>query len=165
MVIKGVSLTADRAEQLTEAQFTEFVEQAEPKLRIALMAAYGPERGRDATAEALAYAWEHWARIKSMEHPIRYLYRVGQSKSRPRKPPPPTPASVHRNDPWIEPKLPAALDQLSRKQRMAVVLVHAFEWTFVEAAEVMGVRPDTVRTHQERGLAKLRNALEVTENV
>ena len=165
MVIKDVRLTADRAEQLAEAQFTQFVEQAEPKLRIALMAAYGPERGREATAEALAFAWEHWGRIKSMEHPIGYLYRVGQSKSRPRKRPRATLAPAHSNDPWVEPKLPAALDLLTRKQRMAVVLVHAFDWTFVEAAEVMGVRPDTVRTHQERGLAKLRNALEVTEDV
>ena len=40
-----------------ERAFTAFVTQIEPRLRIALMAAYGTDRGRDAAAEALAYAW------------------------------------------------------------------------------------------------------------
>jgi hypothetical protein len=30
---------------------------------------YGQEQGRDATAEALAYAWEHRERVKSMANP------------------------------------------------------------------------------------------------
>jgi DNA-directed RNA polymerase specialized sigma24 family protein len=155
-----VRASTDQEQQLTELQFTAFVEKAEPRLRVALMSAYGPERGREATAEALAYAWEHWDRVEVMEHPVAFLYRVGQSKSRPRKRPRPDPKPPHE-DPWVEPKLPAALNRLSRKQRMAVVLVHAFGWTSVEAAGVMGVRPATVRTHEQRGLAKLRKALEV----
>jgi hypothetical protein len=40
--------------------FEAFVADAEPRLRHALVAAYGFEEGRDAAAEALAYAWEHW---------------------------------------------------------------------------------------------------------
>ena len=39
--------------------FETFFAETEPRLRRALVAAYGPERGRDAAAEALAYAWEH----------------------------------------------------------------------------------------------------------
>lgn len=38
--------------------FEAFVRESEPKLSRALAAAYGFEDGRDATAEALAYAWE-----------------------------------------------------------------------------------------------------------
>ena len=52
----------------TREVFTEFVRAVEPRLRIALMARYGPERGREATAEALAYAWEHWERVAEMNH-------------------------------------------------------------------------------------------------
>ena len=44
--------------QTVREAFTEFVQSVEPRLRLALMAGYGPERGREATAEALAYAWE-----------------------------------------------------------------------------------------------------------
>ena len=42
------------------AEFEAFTREGEPKLRRALVAAYGFEHGRDATAKALAYAWEHW---------------------------------------------------------------------------------------------------------
>ena len=142
--------------------FTEFVRSVEPRLRIALMAHYGPERGREATAEALAYAWEHWDRVGAMHQPVRYLYRVGQSKSRSRLRPPVAADRPESHEPWIEPALPSALRSLSRRQRMAVVLVHAYGWTQRETADVMGVSPDTVRTHLERGLAKLRSVLEVS---
>ena len=148
-----------------EDEFTAFVESYEPKLRIALMAAYGPERGREATCEALAYGWEHWDRVRTMERPVGYLYRVGQSKSRPRKTPRPDPVAAARGEPWVEPGLPAALDALSRKQRMAVVLVDAYGWTRREAAEVIGVSEDTVGTHLRRGLQKLRASLGVSVDV
>jgi len=39
------------------AVFERFVEEARPRLSRALAALYGFEDGRDATAEALAYAW------------------------------------------------------------------------------------------------------------
>jgi hypothetical protein len=49
--------------------FEAFVAEVEPRLRAALVALYGIEEGRDATAEALAYAWEHWQRVMGIEHP------------------------------------------------------------------------------------------------
>ena len=64
-------------------------------------------------------------------------------------------------EPWVEPGLPTALQSLSHRQRMAVVLVLAYGWSQREAADVMRVTPDTVRTHLERGLSKLRSSLEV----
>jgi DNA-directed RNA polymerase specialized sigma24 family protein len=54
---------------------------------------------------------------------------------------------------------------LSEGQRTAVVLVHGFGWTLREVGELTGVQPTTVQNHLERGLAKLRAALEVTEDV
>ena len=65
----------------------------------------------------------------------------------------------------MEPGLLAALESLSRNQRTAVVLVHAFDWTHAEAARVMRVKEPTVKTHVQRGLAKLRKSLEVTTDV
>jgi DNA-directed RNA polymerase specialized sigma24 family protein len=43
-----------------QVAFERFVEDAGPRLGRALAAVYGFEDGRDATAEALAYAWENW---------------------------------------------------------------------------------------------------------
>ena len=65
--------------------FTRFFEEAEPRLRIALGAALGQDRGRDAASEALAYGWENWDRLQKMDNPIGYLYRVGRSRVRERK--------------------------------------------------------------------------------
>lgn len=55
LLSEGVNL--DVANDVTES-FTVFVKEVEPRLRHALVAVYGQEQGRDATAEALAYAWE-----------------------------------------------------------------------------------------------------------
>jgi RNA polymerase sigma factor (sigma-70 family) len=52
---------------------------------------------------------------------------------------------------------------LSEQQRTAVVLVHAYGWTLREVAELHGITVSTVQTHLERGLFKLRMALEVEE--
>ncbi len=54
------AVTSPEAMTLAADTFEAFVRDAEPRLRRALVAAYGPEQGRDAAAEALAYAWEHW---------------------------------------------------------------------------------------------------------
>ena len=69
----------------SEAAFRQFVPMVEPQLRTALVGVYGPDRGVEATAEALAFAWEHWDRVKGLSNPAGYLYRVGQSRTRPRK--------------------------------------------------------------------------------
>ena len=69
------------------AEFEDFVRESEPKLRFALGAAYGFEEGRDATAEAFAYALEHWERVRQMPNALGYLFRVAQSRSRRRRVP------------------------------------------------------------------------------
>jgi hypothetical protein len=42
---------------------------------LALVAAYGFEEGRDATAEAFAYAWEHWERETGLPGALAALSR------------------------------------------------------------------------------------------
>ena len=141
-------------------QFTCFARDAEPRLRIALAAAVGQELGAEATAEALAYGWEHWDRIESMENPVGYLYRVGRTWARPPRRLQLSPMPLHRT-PHVEPALPAALAKLSDRQRVVVVLVHGFDWKHAEVAELLGVDTPTVATHLRRGLAKLRRHLRV----
>jgi DNA-directed RNA polymerase specialized sigma24 family protein len=143
--------------------FTCFVSDTEPRLRRALVAAYGHERGRDAAAEALAYAWEHWNEVRAMTNPVSYLYRVGQSRTRP-----PKTLRLHGtpiwSDPRVEPALSRALEELSERQRVAVVLVHGFGWTMREVAELQGITVTSVQNHLQRGLTHLRSALEVQDD-
>ena len=74
---KGDDLATD---SLLGQTYTTFVEDTQPRLRQALVARLGPDEGSEATAEALAYGWEHWERIERMENPAGYLYRVGCHK-------------------------------------------------------------------------------------
>jgi DNA-directed RNA polymerase specialized sigma24 family protein len=145
-----------------EEGFRQFVITSEPRLRMALMATYGVERGREAAAEALAACWERWEDVSKMENPIGWCYRVGQSRTRDRKSPQLHFRPVH-DEPWVEPALPSALARLPRRQRVTVVLVHGYDLTVNEVAGVLGIAPTSVRTHLSRGLDSLRRSLNVTE--
>jgi len=151
-------------DQTSTSSFEAFVRETGPRLRLALISAYGPEVGSEATAEALAYGWEHWGRLAQMGNPAGYLYRVGQSRSRrflrrhPRLPPP-RPHSV----PLVEPGLPKAVARLSRPQRTCVLLVHGYGWSTREAAAMLGLAPSTVQRNTERALRALRSELGVDD--
>lgn len=157
-------MVSDRSDRRT---FDLFVRDTERRLSFALAAAYGPELGAEATAEALAYAWEHWERISQMTNPLGYLFRVGQSKARRYwwRRPPFAPLPPSSPDQWVEPALPEGLSRLSRNQRVAVVLIEGFEWTQREVASLLGVSRSTVQKHYERGLDRLRQILEVRSDV
>ena len=145
-------------------RFTAFARVSQQRLTVALTAAYGPDAGHEAAADALTYAWRHWDRVSVMENPLGYLYRVGQSRARRhlawwrRRACPPVASNP---EPWVEPALPAALERLSKRQRTVVVLVHGFGWTQREVAELLGVSRTTVEQHLDRGLARLRRELRV----
>lgn len=145
------------------SDFTGFVRVVEPRLRRALVGRYGAEDGRDATAVALAWAFENWEQVRDMANPAGYLYRVGCSRARPRKRRPLFEVAVDGADPHVEPKLAAALSRLTADQRVAVVLTFAFDWTLAEVAELTGASVSTVNTHRRRGLAKLRKVIGVEQ--
>jgi DNA-directed RNA polymerase specialized sigma24 family protein len=142
-----------------EIQFTAFVLEHEPRLRRAFVAAYGSHRGREATAEALAFAWEYWDRLSNVDNVPGYLYRVGQSRTRGRRNEPNF-VLERAEEPTYEPGLVPALKTLTTRQRTAVVLVHGFGWTLREVADLTETKITTVQNHLERGLAKLRRLLE-----
>jgi len=160
-------------EQVDErAQFAAFVGEVEPRLRRALVAAYGTEVGREATADALAWAWQHWERVQGMANPAGYLWRVGQTsarrggRARSRE----VSSSVHVVDlesveagRTLEPRLDGAMRALSDQQRAAVLLVHGYGLSLAETAETLGCSVSTVRNHVDRALKRLRSALEVDD--
>lgn len=139
--------------------FEAFARDARPRLVRALAPLRG-DHAVDGAAEALAYAWEHWSEISAMGNPVGYLYRVGQSRTRVRRVPRlPEPECVGLPD--IEPGLIPALLRLPDTQRTAVWLVHACQWHYAEVAEALGTTTSTVGNHVARGMARLREELEV----
>ena len=147
-----------------EAGLSAFVREVEPRLRRALVATYGPVDGREATVDALSWAWEHWDQMQQIRHPVAFLYRVGQSAVRRfgSRPMPVDPLkAATASIPEISPELLPALARLSPQQRTIVVLVHAHGWPQADVAELLDVNPSTVREHLNRAITRLRDDLEV----
>lgn len=146
--------------------FCRFVEERGRRLQHGLVSALGREVGAEAASEALAYGWEHWDRVGVMDNPAGFLFTVGRNWGRRqfRRQAAPFPVSppAHNSDPLVEPALPAALAGLSERQRTATLLVHGAGWSLAEVADLLRLDRGTVLKHAERGLAKLRRALEVT---
>jgi RNA polymerase sigma factor (sigma-70 family) len=143
--------------------FGQFVKTSEPRLRQALSASLGSELGREAAVDVLSYAWENWERVQTMVNPVGYLYVVGRDRARHskyRKRSAFLPADPTRL-PWIEPSLPSALENLPDRQREVVVLLHCYQWTMSEVAELLKVAKTTVQNHADRGLASLRQSMGV----
>src|SRR5499433_3691954 len=147
-----------------QAAFERFAEEAGPGLGRALAALYGFEDGRDATAEALAYAWENWHRLQHITNLSGYLFRVGQTRGRRRRQPAAGLFDVGACGEYsFEPGLPKALAALTQRQRLAVVLVHGYGYTLREVAELTAIRPTTVQNHLSRGMSRLRSLLGVND--
>ena len=137
-----------------------FVEAVRPRLLRALAGSVGVSDAADATANAIAYAFEHWDRISMMANPAGYLFRVGQSSARRRRTPIlPPPESIGVPD--VEPGLVPALLELPLTQRTAVWLVHACGWRYAEVAEAMDTTTSMVGNHVSRGMRALRAQLGV----
>jgi DNA-directed RNA polymerase specialized sigma24 family protein len=149
-------------DQVADATFDAFVAQIDRPLRQALVGALGSQRGGEAHAAALAYAWMHRDRVLGLDSPVGYLYRVGRSSARHRRRRLPVlypPAQV--DAPEYEPRLPGALAGLPARQRVSVFLVVGCSWSAAETARLLDISESTVRAHVERGLARLRRELGV----
>jgi DNA-directed RNA polymerase specialized sigma24 family protein len=154
------------ASRPTEREFLEFARALEPRLRAALVARFGPHRGREAAAEALTWAWEHWDRLEGVENRPGYLYRVGTRRATRPRWFRGVPTEAPRDEwPWVEPGLPSALAALTVAQRQAVVLVEGYGLSYTETADLLGVSRGTVQTHVQRALARLRSDLGVRSDV
>jgi DNA-directed RNA polymerase specialized sigma24 family protein len=156
------SLSVMAPREVTDDGFAALVADVGPRVKRALVAAYGPLVGRDAADDAMSWAWEHRDRVAGLANPGAYLFRVGQTAvkrmgRRARPVPVPAPDEL----PSVEPALAAAVAALSPRQRAAVLLVHGEGWSLREAAEIMDVSVATLRAHVDRAMVRLRAALGV----
>jgi DNA-directed RNA polymerase specialized sigma24 family protein len=144
--------------------FEAFITDASLRLRRSLVARYGVELGVDACSEAIAWAWANRDRLLGMRNPVGYLYRVGQTAVRTqvrRQRVPDLPVELPEGGIEVpDPGLQAALAQLSHEQRAALMLVHAYGYSYAEAAVMLDVPITTLKNHLSRGGKKLRRILE-----
>jgi len=156
-----VSVSGDERPATTD----DFLAEVSGPLKQALVGALGQQRGQDAHAYAMAYAWEHSDRLIGMSSPVGYLFKVGRSSVRYRRKQ--IPVSFATPDPAdlpeFEPRLPAVMGALPEKQRLAVVLVVGYGWSFAEVGRLTGKSEATVRGLVDRGMRRLRRDLDVEE--
>jgi DNA-directed RNA polymerase specialized sigma24 family protein len=149
-----------------EAWFDAFAQSDGLRLRQGLVARFGLDVGYDVWEDTLAWAWEHRAHVKAMANPVGYLYRVAQSASRPyvrwlnRVVLVASDEALVANGRVVDLDLVNALGSLRRDQRVAVILVHAYGWSYMEVADLLGVSLAATTNHVHRGLRRLRSLLE-----
>ncbi len=103
--------------------------------------------------------WRNWRRVRDLDDPAGYLYRIRHraalrlAKKRPHPPSPP-PQPPHSPD--SEPGLGNALARLSERQRAVVVLVRGYGLSQRGAAKVLDLSQGTLQRHLDRGLRRLR---------
>jgi RNA polymerase sigma-70 factor (ECF subfamily) len=69
------------------------------------------------------------------------------------------PANGELGDPGLRQRISSALDQLSRRQREAFILVHLEGFTVQECADLLGKPTGTIKSHLHRALSTLRAEL------
>jgi RNA polymerase sigma-70 factor (ECF subfamily) len=149
-----------------DREFVAFAERVGGGLQRALTAVFGPDIGREAALDALAWGWENWARLVRMGNPAGYLYRVGLNAGRRetrRHARDLLSADVgdraSQEDHGDDLDLREAVRQLSTRQRAAVVMVVGHRVPLREAAETLGCSVSSLRNHVNRALRKLRAEL------
>jgi RNA polymerase sigma factor (sigma-70 family) len=119
----------------------------------------------DAAAEAMARALVHWKRISPLPYRDGWVLRVAgnlaldAARRQARPVPVPDPADAEDSADEIvvlRSALVAALAELPRRQREAIVLVHLVGLSPSEAAASMQVSVSSVGQHVRRGLDRLR---------
>jgi len=118
----------------------------------------------DAAVEALAKAHFRWRRVGGQPWREAWVYKVAGNEAIRRLPRAgPIEMAPTAGDPAdqvaLRRTLTAALRQLPRRQREAVVLRYLLDFSEAEVAAALGVSQGTVKTHLHRGIAALRKTV------
>jgi RNA polymerase sigma-70 factor (ECF subfamily) len=140
-----------------------FNQEYTPLLRLLFAMTGSLTEAEELAQEAMTRAFERWARIGGMDSPAGYVYRMAVNLNRSRlrhlrlrfakqsqmRPP-------AQPQPEIVGSLVAALGELPRGQREALLLVEWLGLDAVEAGRILGVSASSVRSRVHRGKAALQ---------
>jgi RNA polymerase sigma-70 factor, ECF subfamily len=155
---------------MTDRTFDElFASEYKTLFRALFLITGSPQEAEELMQDAFLKVWERWDRVGRMENPNGYLYRVAMNGARSRLrrlrlAAKHTTAIGSSEDPFavadLRDELVRALAELSERQRMALVLSDLLDLPADEAAQVLRVRPPTVRSLASQARAALRGTLE-----
>lgn len=115
--------------------------------------------------DAFLKLWERWDRIDEIDDPAAYLFRTALNGFRARTRRARVAARriapvVHPRDPFddvdVREDVRRMLRRLSPRQRAAIVLTEILGYSSEQAAQIMHIRPPTVRVLASQGRAALR---------
>jgi RNA polymerase sigma factor (sigma-70 family) len=120
----------------------------------------------EAVDEAMARAYQRWARVGQLDNPGGWVYRVAlnwatsilRKRRRARTIGPPIDAVVHPPA-ASEPDVMRALAELDVRQRAVVVCRYLLGFSEAETAEALSTRPGTVKSRLFRANRHLSNRL------
>ena len=156
---------------MDEQGYDDFFAAHHPTVHRALVLSGAPPAvAADVAQEAFVRAYERWRRVRLMEHPRAWVFRVAFNHRR----------RTAGRDARVVPAavvVPAGVDgvgperldvrdalgRLPERQRTAVVLRYYADLPLAEVAEVMGVAVGTVKSTLHAALASLRIDLEDEE--
>jgi RNA polymerase sigma-70 factor (ECF subfamily) len=116
----------------------------------------------DAAAEAVARALVQWARIGGLPYRDAWVMKVAANVAidmvrRRRAPlPPPAAADDESEATVLRVTMVAALSQLPRREREVIALRHLGGFSERDIAEALGITTNSVKTHGDRAMQKLR---------
>jgi RNA polymerase sigma-70 factor (sigma-E family) len=153
-----------------DLDFKDFFDREQDRLGRALFLLTGDSsEAEDLAQDALVRVFERWTRVRRMESPTGYLYRVAMNlhHSRLRRlavrvrspisaPPPADPATTAEDRDAIS----RALSAIPQGQRAALVLVAWLGMSDQEAGGVLRISPGAVRVRVSRGRSAFRSRLE-----
>jgi RNA polymerase sigma factor (sigma-70 family) len=155
--------------------FEEFFRAEHARLFRALYLATGSSYESDELAqEAFLKVWERWDRVREMEYPRGYLYRVAMNtfRSRLRQATRAARRAFERATPPEDPfaladlrdELVQRLRAIPERQRLALVLTDLLGLPAEEASRALGVGVSTVRSLASQARASIRAATEEARN-
>ena len=161
-----VELHGDRETSATPRSFDDlFLEQHDRLYRALYFITGSSADAEELMQDAFLKLWERWDRIHVIDDPVAYLFRVAMNgfRMRARRARVAARRVVHleaARDPFddivLRHDVRRMLLGLPPRQRAALVLTEIFEYSSEQAAQILGVRPTTVRVLASQGRAALR---------
>jgi RNA polymerase sigma-70 factor (sigma-E family) len=139
-----------------------YVAEYEPMLRVAFLLVDSTDLAEEVVHDAFAKVYERWSRVANpgaylrtcVVNRCRDLQRRRRTERRVPVPP------AERSAEMVADELADALAILPIKRRAAIVLRYYDGLSEARIAEVLGVKPGTVKSLLSRGLAELREVIE-----
>jgi RNA polymerase sigma-70 factor (ECF subfamily) len=161
-----VGLRPDREAPVARPSFEElFLDQHDRLYRALYFITGSRDDAEELMQDAFLKLWERWDSIGAIEDPVAWLFRVSLNgfRMRARR----ARVAARRFLPMTSPRDPfedvsireevrGMLRSLPQRQRAALVLTEIFDYSSDQAAQILGIRPATVRVLASQGRAALR---------